>query len=175
MEWSDVGKQLVELGAPLVGGLLGGPGGAAVGAGISTLLGVPSHPADVADKLLTDSHAIIELKKYEIQNRSHLADLEVEHAKIDLENVKNARQRPRTDEDRAMMVFLAISVVGLIFANLAGLFFLKIPTGICEVLTLIIGSILSKFDSIINFFFASSSGSRKKDKIYEQLMGKNTT
>lgn len=31
MDWSDVGKKIISVGAPLLGGALGGPAGAAIG------------------------------------------------------------------------------------------------------------------------------------------------
>lgn len=40
MDWKDLAKQLANIGLPLIGGALGGPGGAIVGKGIASALGL---------------------------------------------------------------------------------------------------------------------------------------
>lgn len=40
MDWTDIGKKLAAIGLPLVGGAVGGPGGALVGKGIAAALGL---------------------------------------------------------------------------------------------------------------------------------------
>lgn len=51
MDWSDLAKQVVALGAPLLGSALGGPFGAAAGQVLANAVGVPSSPSDVQASL----------------------------------------------------------------------------------------------------------------------------
>ena len=39
MNWMDIGKQAIQMGAPILGGALGGPAGAAVGAWVAGQFG----------------------------------------------------------------------------------------------------------------------------------------
>lgn len=57
MRWSDVGKLLGDV-APVVGGLLGGPAGAAVGSLVSKALGTDNTPDAVAAALQDPANAI---------------------------------------------------------------------------------------------------------------------
>jgi len=48
MNWTDIGKQAIQMGAPILGGALGGPAGAAVGAMIANQFGIDTPtPANI--------------------------------------------------------------------------------------------------------------------------------
>ncbi len=40
MDWTEIGKKLAAIGLPLIGGAVGGPGGAVIGKGIASALGL---------------------------------------------------------------------------------------------------------------------------------------
>jgi hypothetical protein len=63
--WDDV-KSLIGKSAPVLGGILGGPGGAAVGALVSSALGTSNTPDAVAAALQSDPNALLKLKQLEV-------------------------------------------------------------------------------------------------------------
>lgn len=76
MDWKDIAG-VVGKAAPIVGGLLGGPAGAAVGGLISTALGTDSSPDAVSAAILADPQAAIKLKELETNSRVQLQQLAV--------------------------------------------------------------------------------------------------
>lgn len=71
--WSGLGKGIADI-APSVGAALGGPGGAAVGAILSSALGVSNNPRDIATLLSTDSAAKAKLAELELSLAQHETD-----------------------------------------------------------------------------------------------------
>ena len=71
MEWKDVAS-VVGKAAPMLGALIGGPGGIAVGALISSALGVGNTPSEVSQALLTNPDAAIKLKEIESKRQVDL-------------------------------------------------------------------------------------------------------
>lgn len=57
MDWKELGKKLVGLGARVAGGALAGPAGAVVGGVIADALGVDADPAVIADAIDADPAA----------------------------------------------------------------------------------------------------------------------
>ena len=79
MEWSSVGKSILKV-APMVGGLLLGPPGAALGATVSMIastLGVGPDPEEILNTI-KDPAMLLKLKELEITNRTELVRLQTE-------------------------------------------------------------------------------------------------
>lgn len=74
MEWRDVANAAAKA-APVVGSLLGGPAGGAVGALVASALGVDSTPPAVAAAIATNPDAAIKLRELERDERLGLAQL----------------------------------------------------------------------------------------------------
>lgn len=70
--------------APILGTLLGGPAGAAVGALVASALGVGGTPDEVATALKTDPDAAVKLKQLEVTRQVELEGLLVEAEKARL-------------------------------------------------------------------------------------------
>jgi hypothetical protein len=77
MEWKDVAK-VVGGAAPILGTLLGGPGGAAVGALIASALGAGNTPDEVSQALVTNPDAAVKLKEIESRRQVDLQTLLVQ-------------------------------------------------------------------------------------------------
>lgn len=78
MEWSDLGRSIASM-APLLGGALGGPGGAALGSLISNAFGGSADDPDGLVKLIqADPNAAIKLKELEFNNKVQLEKLVIE-------------------------------------------------------------------------------------------------
>ena len=61
MNWSDIGN-IVGKAAPIVGTLLGGPAGAAVGALVASALNVSNDPDSVNSALAASPDALVRIK-----------------------------------------------------------------------------------------------------------------
>lgn len=79
MEWKDVAV-LAGKAAPILGTLLGGPAGAAVGALIASGLGVGNSPDEVSVALASNPDAAVKLKQIEKERQVDLQGLAVQYA-----------------------------------------------------------------------------------------------
>jgi len=77
MNWSDIGG-LVGKAAPLLGGLVGGKAGSAVGGMIASALGVEAQPDAVAERLQADPEALAKVRQMELDNQAELTRLNLE-------------------------------------------------------------------------------------------------
>lgn len=91
MKWSDVGKLLGDV-APVVGGLLGGPAGAAVGGLVSKALGTDNTPDAVAAAIQDPANAlkIVQLQaNQELQLATLQQQLELAQAQTNTEEASS--------------------------------------------------------------------------------------
>jgi hypothetical protein len=77
MEWKDLTSTVGKF-APLLGTLIGGPAGAAIGAMVSSGLGVGNTPGDVAQALQINPDVAVKLKQIESDNQIELQRLVVQ-------------------------------------------------------------------------------------------------
>lgn len=83
MSWASV-KEAVGKAAPLLGTLLGGPAGAAVGAIVSSTLGVENKPEAVLEELQANPEALVKLREVEARRHVELEALAVDQVKAEL-------------------------------------------------------------------------------------------
>jgi hypothetical protein len=76
MEWNQL-KGIIGKAAPILGTLVGGPAGAAVGGLIAAGLGVDSTPDAVGDALLKNPDAYVKLQEIEANSKVQLQQLTV--------------------------------------------------------------------------------------------------
>ena len=76
MNWSDIGN-MVGRAAPIIGTLLGGPAGAAVGALVASTLNVPNDPDSVNVALVANPEALARVQELQINARVQLEQLAV--------------------------------------------------------------------------------------------------
>lgn len=162
MDWKNVGKQIVKTGAPLLGGVLGGPGGAVIGGLVARIFGAdPDDPEDVARKIAADPDALIKLKQLEMEHKRELE-------KMYLADVQSARQREievtkATGKTNWPLYILAGVVVGGFFVLVGLLMRFEVPDGSREVAYMLFGSLAASFGGVVNYFFGSSKGSSDKN------------
>lgn len=77
MDWSRV-KDIIGKGAPVLGTLLGGPAGAAVGALVSAALGTESTPDAVIEKLQHDPDSMVKVLEIESNQKIELQKLAIQ-------------------------------------------------------------------------------------------------
>lgn len=77
MEWKDLAK-VVGGAAPILGTLIGGPAGTAIGAMIASGLGVGNTPDEVSQALAINPDAAVKLKQIEATRQTELQTLLVQ-------------------------------------------------------------------------------------------------
>lgn len=83
MNWKDLEEDIGKA-APVLGGLIGGPAGAGIGAIVASVLGVGNTPQEVSQALKTDPDAAVKLRQIEADETLGLKRLAVEQAANDL-------------------------------------------------------------------------------------------
>ncbi|MEI8609948.1 3TM-type holin [Enterovibrio norvegicus] len=87
--WDTI-KDLLGGAAPLIGTVIGGPAGGAVGAMVASALGVEATPEAIEAELRSNPDALITLKKLESDERVRLRELALDQSKIESEERKLA-------------------------------------------------------------------------------------
>jgi hypothetical protein len=173
MDWSAVGAIVGPM-APTIGGLLGGlipfPGGSILGkvAGqvVAEALGVPPTPTAVANAIQTGDPATVQAALTEAEVRMKT---EVEKHKADLEDVQDARGtsiRYAGMDSRIQWAPTAVSIiVGIGFFGTLALLLkggINFNETIGQVLLILIGSLVSYMNQVVNFWLGSSASSADK-------------
>lgn len=177
MDWKDI-KDAVAQYAPLAGTLIAGPAGAAVGAIISSTLGVPNTPDEVATALKTNPDAAVKLKEIESTRQVELQKLVVqaEGARLAaqvasmqsaVDNTKDAR-RMQIEMRSMVPAALAFVITGGFFGILA-----LMLTGVWSphdnnALLILLGSLGTSWGSVCQYYYGSSAGSSRKDELLAQ-------
>lgn len=100
MNWSDIGS-LVGKAAPIVGTLLGGPAGVAVGALVASALNVPNDPDAVNVALAGNPDAMIRIAELQTNARVELEKLTVQAETIRLQAAGAQYAAEAADRDSA--------------------------------------------------------------------------
>lgn len=85
MNWKDIAPTLGSI-APILGTLLGGPAGAAVGGLVASALGTGASPDEVSQAIATNPDAAVKLKQIEKDRQVELQGLLVQHAANQMAN-----------------------------------------------------------------------------------------
>lgn len=93
MNWSDL-SGLVAKAAPLIGSLLGGPAGGAVGALVARAVGAKPEPAAIAQAIEADPKALERIREMEL---SHQRELERMHLEAETARLAQINQTMRTE------------------------------------------------------------------------------
>lgn len=89
MEWKDLTSSIGKF-APLIGTVLGGPAGAAVGALVSATLGTDNDPSAVEQALVNNPDVALKLAQLEADQRIQLQTLAItaEHNRLSAETAQ---------------------------------------------------------------------------------------
>jgi len=177
MNWSDIGN-VVGKAAPLVGTLLGGPAGAAVGAMVANVLNVPNDPEAVNSVLLGDPDALVKIQELQINAKVQLQQLAVTAAENELKYAnaqydaeaadrdsarKLAGQQPR-DIIRPIITFIMLlGALFIVVAIITG-WAMEVITNTTAALT--VGSVMSTWfmmtKEVMGFYFGMTRESQKQ-------------
>lgn len=169
MDWKDIAG-VVGKAAPILGTLVGGPGGAAIGSLIATALGTSNEPDEVAKALQTNPEAAIRLRELQDQRDIKFAELAAEQAKIDMQTAAadraSAREREAKTGDTMTPRGLALLVTLGFFGVLGWLLVKGKPAeGAGDALLVMLGALGTSWASVISYYFGSSAGSAAKTEI----------
>lgn len=171
MDWKDIAG-VVGKAAPIVGGILGGPAGAAVGGLVATALGTDSTPDAVSTALLADPQAAIKLKELETNSRVQLQQLAVTAEQNRLQAAaaqyaaevsdrdsarKLAAQQPKDWIRPTITVLLVLGAAAIGYAILSGMAenLLRDATASLTVGTLI-GYWFNELKQVLAFYFGTT-------------------
>lgn len=176
VNWESI-KDVIGGAAPVVGSLLGGSAGSAVGELVATALGVENTPEAVASAVQSDPEAATKLRELELTHKTRLEELRLEAEKARLADVQNARSREvqlaQAGKSNVPLYTLATAVVIGFFAIVFILIFKSaaIPDGTREVAFLLLGTLSTSFGAVIQYFFGSSKGSSDKQEYIARISG----
>jgi len=85
--WDNI-KDIIGSSAPLIGTLLGGPAGNAVGSLVASALGVENTPEAIEQSLKKNPDALIALKALELEHQVELKNLTFKHAELESDERK---------------------------------------------------------------------------------------
>ena len=185
MTWKDIGD-FVKKGAPLLGSVLGGPAGGAIGSLVSSAFGSDDDPEKLLSILESDPEAITKLKDLEFKHYERLEELSIEAARVQLEESKayladtqSARQREAavvqaTGKKDVNLYVLAWVVVGGFFVLTGMLMLIPELDGRTNnaMVNILFGGLVSGFATVLGYFFGSSKGSTDKTSLLSVNGGK---
>jgi purine-cytosine permease-like protein len=184
MNWSDIGS-MVGRAAPVVGTLLGGPAGAAVGALVASALNVPNDPESVNAVLAGNPDALAKIQELQINAKVQLQQLAVtaENNRLQAEGAQFAAEAADRDSARklaaqqpndlirpAVTIILllgALSILVCIFTGI-GLEALQNPVA-ASTISLLIGLWFSELKQTLGFYFGVTKESQKQNAIVTQF------
>ena len=179
--WDNI-KELIGTSAPVIGTLLGGPAGGAVGGLISKALGVENTPEAIELALTNNPDALVKIKELETSKELAILQAELERKRIDVDSVINnrkldnekdqmfladkqsARSRQVESEkatgevDVALYVIAGVIVVAF-FVSILALIFITLDkqSGTYELLLMLFGALTTKFGTVVDYFFGASN------------------
>lgn len=164
MDWSDL-KGIVGKAAPVVGTLLGGPAGAAVGGLLSAALGTDNTPDAVSAELAGNPDAIVKIHELQTNAKVQLQQLAVTAEANRLADVQNARARQTANPGDKTPSLLAAGVTAGFFGILLLMALHTLPAANRDLMNIIIGSLGTAWISIISYYFGSSKDSTNQTRM----------
>lgn len=180
MNWSDVGN-IVGRAAPIVGTLLGGPAGAAVGSLVANALNVSNDPDAVNAALAASPDALVRIQELQTNARVQLEQLAVQIETVRIQAAGAQYQAEAADRDsarqlaakqpndlvRPMLTFIMLG--GSLFVVVAVLIgwandAITNPTAALTVGT-VLGLWLGMTKEVMGFWFGMTKESQKQNAI----------
>lgn len=174
MDWKDLAG-VVGKAAPLLGTLIGGPAGAAVGGLVASVLGSNATPDAVSQALAINPDAAVKLAEIEARKSTELQTLliqseqnrlaaEIASTQAEVDNTKSARDM-QVQIRSYVPATLAVVITSGFFIILVGLMLGVLKIADSQALMLLLGCLTTAWGGVVNYYFGSSIGSHNKDKI----------
>lgn len=164
MDWKDIAG-VVGKAAPVVGTLLGGPAGTAVGGLVAAALGTDATPDAVSAALVGNPDAIVKIQELQTNAKVQLQQLAVTAEANRLADVQNARARQIANPNDRTPQWLAGGVTLGFFAALAAVMLANFDSKTHDLLLVMIGALQTAWVSVISYYFGSSKDSKEKTQM----------
>lgn len=164
MNWSDL-KGVIGKAAPVVGTLLGGPAGMAVGGLVAAALGTDNTPDAVSAALIGNPDALVKIRELETNSKVQLQQLAVTAESNRLADVQSARSMRTANPNDHTTQILAYLVTFGFFGTLALLAFAKLDSATQNTLLVMVGTLSTAWVAIISFYYGSSRESSAKTQM----------
>lgn len=165
MDWKQVGNTAISVGAPLLGGALFGPAGAAVGSIIAAQFGVspdatPEQVMAAVDAAGPD--AALKLRKIETDHIERLQELENERLRIETADVQSARN---VHQHHWMPSVLTLSLMVMFACAFNALLFMVLPDGNRDMVNFMLGQLSGWLSGAVVYWVGSTRASANKDSL----------
>ena len=162
MDWKEIGRTAASVGAPLLGGALFGPAGAAVGSIIAGKFGVApdATPEQVLTAIKGDQDAALKLRQIETTHVERLQELENERLRIETADVQNARNVHQHHWMPSAITLLMCAMFGMI---IGALFIWAVPGDNKDIVVYITGQVSGILTSCVTYWVGSTRASANKD------------
>lgn len=177
MNWSDVGS-FIGKAAPVVGTLLGGPAGAAVGALVASALNVPNDPVSVNAALQANPDALVKVQELQMNARVQLQQLAVtaEQNRLQAEGAqyaaeaadrdsarKLAAQQPRDFIRPSITIMLVLGSIAIMVAVFGGWAAETLKDNNSNMMAgIIVGYWFNEMKQTLGFYFGTTRESQKQ-------------
>lgn len=164
MDWKQVGNTAISVGAPLLGGALFGPAGAAVGSIIAGKFGLPldSTPDQVLTAIDGDPEAALKLRQIETTHVERLQELENERLRIETADVQSARNVHQHHWMPSAITMVMCAMFGMI---VGALFIWAIPGENKDIIVYMAGQVSGILTSCVTYWVGSTRASANKDSL----------
>lgn len=170
--WDSI-KNIIGKSAPLVGSLIGGPAGGAVGSLIANAIGTDNDPIAIETALSSDPNLLLKVKQLEYDYKTELQKMAIEAQNVELKaeaqrlaDVQDARAKHKDSKMPATLTFILSAMVALMFG---ALFFEPPSSDYSQVLIMITGTVMGAFGTTVAYWVGSSRGSADKARQINQL------
>lgn len=174
--WEKI-KNIIGNSAPLVGSLIGGPAGGAVGSLIANAIGTDNDPIAIETALSSDPNLLLKVKQLEYDYKTELQKMAIDAQNVQLKaeaqrlaDVQDARAKHKDSKMPATLTFILSAMVVLMFL---ALLFEPPSSDYSQVLIMITGTVMGAFGTTVAYWVGSSRGSAEKAKQI-QLLGSGT-
>lgn len=161
MTLTELGKTIANLGAPLLGGLVGGAPGAAVGQLITDAFGGDiNDPAGLMMRINANTEAAQKLQAIESDHKFELQKLALvqETQNIELSNKNTADARDQNVKNHTIYPQLVSTIIVIgFFGCIYWVAAYKQDASDHDVLYMLLGVIGSSFGAVVNYWLGSSS------------------
>jgi hypothetical protein len=172
INWRDLASTVGKA-APILGTLLGGPAGAAVGSIIASALGTGNDPAEVEKAISADPASLVKLREIEAGKSVRLQELATDMAKHELATAAadrdSAREREANTGDTFTPRALAMLVTFGFFGVLGYLLIEGKPAAGGDALLVMLGGLGTAWTAIISYYYGSSAGSAAKTELLKRV------
>lgn len=160
MKWKDLGKKIGKF-APLLGSVIGVPGGAAIGSLVASALGVEDDPAQIDQAISRDPEAVLKLQALQNQHMQKLQEISLDTLKAELSDKANARENHKHSKMPAIItMMLTAMVAGLLYA----IFKENLPEAHTNLSMMMFGQVFTLWGASITYWVGTTRSSAEKDR-----------